>query len=115
MLCSRRSFSALGNEGLLHVHFGWTQRRRRDGWERVIYRRWTQDLMRDLFYVRLDGQRTVRLHRVSLAGQPLVRRRWLGRRGIQFDRGFRPSQRDVFSGVGRSLKSVCDQAKCEQC
>ena len=45
------------NEGLLHVHFGWMQRRRRDVWEQVIYRRWTPDLMRDPFYVRLDDQR----------------------------------------------------------
>ena len=45
------------NEGLLHVHFGWMQRRRRDVWEQVLYRRWTPDLMRDPFYVRLDDQR----------------------------------------------------------
>ena len=45
------------NEGLLHVHLGWMQRRRRDVWEQVIYRRWTPDLMRDPFYVRLDDQR----------------------------------------------------------
>ena len=45
------------NEGLLHVHFGWMQRRRRDGGEQVLYRRWTPDLMRDPFYVRLDDQR----------------------------------------------------------
>jgi fatty-acid desaturase len=44
------------NEGLLHVHFGWMQRRRRDVWEKVLYRRWTPDLLKDPFYLRLDSE-----------------------------------------------------------
>jgi stearoyl-CoA desaturase (delta-9 desaturase) len=41
-------------EGLLHVHFGWIQRRRRDVWEMDIYRRMAPDLIRDRFYLFLD-------------------------------------------------------------
>jgi fatty-acid desaturase len=44
------------NEGLLHVHFGWMQRRRRDVWEKVLYHRWTPDLLKDPFYLRLDSE-----------------------------------------------------------
>jgi stearoyl-CoA desaturase (delta-9 desaturase) len=44
-------------EGLLHVHFGWMQRRRRDVWEKVLDRRWTPDLLRDPFYVWLDDEK----------------------------------------------------------
>ena len=45
------------NEGILHVHFGWMQRKRRDVWEQVLYRRWAPDLVRDSFYVWLDDER----------------------------------------------------------
>ncbi len=97
MLCSRRSFSALGNESLLHLHFSWMQAApppRRVGAGDLS----PVDAGPDARSVpRVARRPTVRLHRVSPAGQPLVRRRRLGRRGIQFDRGFRPSQRDVFT------------------
>jgi stearoyl-CoA desaturase (delta-9 desaturase) len=43
-------------EGLLHVHFGWIQRRRRDVWEKDIYRRLTPDLVQDRFYLLLDSE-----------------------------------------------------------
>ncbi|HEY6331797.1 MAG TPA: acyl-CoA desaturase [Blastocatellia bacterium] len=43
-------------EGLFHVHFGWTQRRRRDIWEKDLYRRWTPDLVNDRFYRLLDNE-----------------------------------------------------------
>jgi stearoyl-CoA desaturase (delta-9 desaturase) len=43
-------------EGLLHVHFGWTQRRRRDVWERDIYRKLVPDLMKDGLYRFLDNE-----------------------------------------------------------
>jgi fatty-acid desaturase len=43
-------------EGLLHVHFGWHQRRRRDVWEREIYRKWTPDLVHDRLYRFLDHE-----------------------------------------------------------
>jgi len=41
-------------EGLLHVHFGWHQRRRRDVWDREIYRALTPDLIQDRLYRFLD-------------------------------------------------------------
>ena len=44
-------------EGVLHVHFGWHQRRRRDVWEREIYKKWTPDLMHDRLYLFLDEER----------------------------------------------------------
>ena len=43
-------------EGFLHVHFGWHQRRRRDVWEREIYRKLTPDLMHDRLYLFLDNE-----------------------------------------------------------
>jgi fatty-acid desaturase len=43
-------------EGLLHVHFGWIQRRRRDVWEREIYTRLAPDLIRDPLYLFLDSE-----------------------------------------------------------
>lgn len=43
-------------EGLLHVHFGWLQRRRRDIWEQEIYRRLVPDLIQDRFYLFLDNE-----------------------------------------------------------
>ena len=45
------------NEGLLHVHFGWMQRKRRDVWEKVLYRRWAPDILRDPFYAWLDDEK----------------------------------------------------------
>jgi fatty-acid desaturase len=44
-------------EGLLHVHFGWTQRRRRDVWDRDIYRVLAPDLIHDRLYRFLDDER----------------------------------------------------------
>src|SRR6185503_15805459 len=44
-------------EGLLHVHFGWLQRRRRDVWEKEIYRKLTPDLIQDRLYRYLDSER----------------------------------------------------------
>jgi len=44
-------------EGLLHVHFGWSQRRRNDVWEREIYRKLTPDLIHDRLYLFLDNER----------------------------------------------------------
>lgn len=44
------------HEGLWHVHFGWMQRKRRDVWEQVLYRRWAPDLLKDPFYVWLDDE-----------------------------------------------------------
>lgn len=43
-------------EGLLHVHFGWTQRRRRDVWEKELYRKLTPDLIHDRLYLFLDNE-----------------------------------------------------------
>jgi fatty-acid desaturase len=43
-------------EGLLHVHFGWHQRRRRDVWQREIYQKWTPDLIHDRLYLFLDHE-----------------------------------------------------------
>ena len=43
-------------EGLLHVHFGWLQRRRRDIWEKEIYRKLTPDLIQDKLYLFLDSE-----------------------------------------------------------
>jgi len=43
-------------EGLMHVHFGWTQRRRRDVWEKDIYRKLTPDLIHDRLYLFLDNE-----------------------------------------------------------
>ncbi len=43
-------------EGLLHVHFGWHQRRRRDVWDREIYRELTPDLNHDRLYRFLDHE-----------------------------------------------------------
>jgi fatty-acid desaturase len=43
-------------EGLLHVHFGWHQRRRRDVWESEIYRKLTPDLVHDKLYLFLDNE-----------------------------------------------------------
>src|SRR4030095_4701435 len=43
-------------EGVLHVHFGWTQRRRRDIWEKELYRKWTPDLIHDRLYLYLDDE-----------------------------------------------------------
>src|SRR5690349_13032400 len=43
-------------EGLLHVHFGWIQRRRRDVWERDIYIRLVPDLANDPLYRFLDSE-----------------------------------------------------------
>ena len=43
-------------DGVLHVHFGWLQRRRRDVWEREIYRKWTPDLIQDPLYLFLDSE-----------------------------------------------------------
>ena len=43
-------------EGFLHVHFGWHQRRRRDVWEREIYRKLTPDLLHDKLYLFLDNE-----------------------------------------------------------
>lgn len=44
-------------EGMLHVHFGWHQRRRRDVWETEIYRKLTPDLIHDKLYLFLDNER----------------------------------------------------------
>lgn len=44
-------------EGLLHVHFGWHQRRRRDVWDAEIYRKLTPDLLHDPLYRFLDNER----------------------------------------------------------
>ncbi len=44
-------------EGLWHVHFGWTQKRRKDVWNRTLYRRLVPDLARNPFYVWLDDER----------------------------------------------------------
>lgn len=44
-------------EGLWHVHFGWTQKRRKDVWNQTLYRRLVPDLARDRFYVWLDDER----------------------------------------------------------
>jgi stearoyl-CoA desaturase (delta-9 desaturase) len=44
-------------EGFLHVHFGWHQRRRRDVWEREIYKKWTPDLIHNRLYLFLDEER----------------------------------------------------------
>ncbi|MBV8859348.1 MAG: fatty acid desaturase [Acidobacteria bacterium] len=44
-------------EGLWHVHFGWNQRRRRDVWDKEIYRKWTPELVHDKFYQFLDDER----------------------------------------------------------
>jgi stearoyl-CoA desaturase (delta-9 desaturase) len=43
-------------EGFVHVHFGWHQRRRRDVWEKEIYRKLTPDLMHDRLYRFLDHE-----------------------------------------------------------
>jgi fatty-acid desaturase len=43
-------------EGYLHVHFGWHQRRRRDVWDREIYRKLTPDLLHDKLYLFLDNE-----------------------------------------------------------
>jgi stearoyl-CoA desaturase (delta-9 desaturase) len=43
-------------EGLLHVHFGWHQRRRRDVWDAEIYRKLTPDLLHDRLYRFLDNE-----------------------------------------------------------
>ena len=43
-------------EGFLHVHFGWHQRRRRDVWDREIYRELTPDLNHDRLYRLLDHE-----------------------------------------------------------
>jgi stearoyl-CoA desaturase (delta-9 desaturase) len=43
-------------EGLLHVHFGWTQRRRRDVWDKDLYRKLTPDLVNDRLYLFLDNE-----------------------------------------------------------
>jgi fatty-acid desaturase len=43
-------------EGLLHVHFGWIQRRRADVWKREIYHRLTPDLLQDPLYRFLDNE-----------------------------------------------------------
>jgi fatty-acid desaturase len=43
-------------EGMLHVHFGWHQRRRRDVWEKDIYRKLTPDLIHDRLYLFLDNE-----------------------------------------------------------
>lgn len=45
------------HEGMLHVHFGWQQRRRRDVWEREIYTKLTPDLIHDRLYRFLDEER----------------------------------------------------------
>jgi sn-2 palmitoyl-lipid 9-desaturase len=44
-------------EGLWHVHFGWNQRRRRDVWDKEVYRKWTPELAADRFYLFLDDER----------------------------------------------------------
>jgi stearoyl-CoA desaturase (delta-9 desaturase) len=44
-------------EGMLHVHFGWIQRRRRDVWTREIYQKWAPDLIHDRLYLFLDNER----------------------------------------------------------
>ncbi len=44
-------------EGLLHVHFGWHQRRRRDVWDTEVYRKLTPDLLHDPLYRFLDNER----------------------------------------------------------
>jgi stearoyl-CoA desaturase (delta-9 desaturase) len=43
-------------EGFFHVHFGWHQRRRRDVWEKEIYRKLTPDLLHDRLYLFLDNE-----------------------------------------------------------
>ena len=43
-------------EGFWHVHFGWTHKRRRDVWDKEVYRRLTPDLNRDRFYLFLDRE-----------------------------------------------------------
>ena len=43
-------------EGWLHVHFGWSQRRRRDVWEKEIYSKLTPDLIHDRLYLFLDNE-----------------------------------------------------------
>jgi stearoyl-CoA desaturase (delta-9 desaturase) len=44
-------------EGWFHVHFGWSQRRRRDVWEKEIYRKLAPDLIHDRLYLFLDNER----------------------------------------------------------
>ena len=44
-------------EGLWHVHFGWTQKRRKDVWNQTLYRCLVPDLARDRFYGWLDDER----------------------------------------------------------
>jgi len=56
------------HEGLLHVHFGWMQRKRRDVWEKVLYRRWAPDLLKDTFYVWLDDEHRDYVAYVALVG-----------------------------------------------
>ena len=43
-------------EGLWHVHFGWTHRRRRDVWDKEIYRNLAPDLVDDPLYLWMDNE-----------------------------------------------------------
>ncbi len=43
-------------EGLLHVHFGWIQVRRRDVWRPGVYHRWSADLLDDPLYRWMDNE-----------------------------------------------------------
>ena len=44
-------------EGIWHVHFGWTHKRRRDVWDPEIYRRLVPDLLDDPLYLWMDQQK----------------------------------------------------------
>ncbi len=43
-------------EGFWHVHFGWTQKRRSDVWDRDVYRTLAPELLGDRFYLALDSE-----------------------------------------------------------
>lgn len=44
-------------EGIWHVHFGWTHKRRPDVWDREIYSRLVPDLVKDPLYRWMDEER----------------------------------------------------------
>lgn len=44
-------------EGIWHVHFGWTHKRRADVWDQRIYRRLVPDLLDDPLYVWMDQEK----------------------------------------------------------
>ena len=75
-------------EGLLHVHFGWIQRRRRDVWQRDIYARLAPDLARDPFYRFLDNETLDYFAYISLLAVTYIAGGFIGaigRDGVRFD------------------------------